>query len=78
MPLSISFYPGHNKWDYAYSIGELHPDVVAQLWARPEEATPYLEEGYRAVVIDELTFYYLEHSEHVHWNNLDQYIRSGP
>ena len=24
--------PGHMKWDYAHSIGRLHPDVVAQLW----------------------------------------------
>jgi hypothetical protein len=23
------FYPGHNKWDYDYSIGQLQPDVVA-------------------------------------------------
>jgi len=25
------FYPGHNKWDYEYSIGELRPDVIVQL-----------------------------------------------
>jgi arabinofuranosyltransferase len=25
--------PGHMKWDYAYSIGELQPDVVMELWA---------------------------------------------
>jgi arabinofuranosyltransferase len=25
------FFPGHNKFDYAYSIGELRPDVVLQL-----------------------------------------------
>jgi hypothetical protein len=24
--------PGHNKWDYAYSILELQPDVVADQW----------------------------------------------
>jgi hypothetical protein len=28
----VGFYPGHDKWDYAYSIGSLGPDVVAQLW----------------------------------------------
>jgi hypothetical protein len=36
------FLPGHLKWDYAYSIGELKPDLVAQLWEYPEEARPYL------------------------------------
>jgi hypothetical protein len=29
---TIDFSPGHDKWDYAYSIGQLRPDVVAQLW----------------------------------------------
>jgi hypothetical protein len=29
-PKIIGFLPGHNKWDYAYSIGKLQPDVVAQ------------------------------------------------
>jgi hypothetical protein len=28
----VGFYPGHDKWDYAYSIGRLEPDVIAQLW----------------------------------------------
>jgi arabinofuranosyltransferase len=23
------FYPGHNKWDYDYSIGQLQPDLIA-------------------------------------------------
>jgi hypothetical protein len=29
---TIGFYPGHDKWDYGYSIGQLRPDVVAELW----------------------------------------------
>ena len=27
-----NLYPGHNKWDYAHSIGVLKPDVIFQLW----------------------------------------------
>jgi hypothetical protein len=38
------FLPGHLKWDYAYSIGELKPDLVAQLWEYPAEAQPYLRD----------------------------------
>lgn len=38
----IIFYPGHLKWDYAYSIGKLQPDIVVELWTQPEDATPYL------------------------------------
>lgn len=30
--LEYPFRPGHDKWDYGYSIGELRPDVIAQLW----------------------------------------------
>jgi len=26
------FVPGHNKWNYAYSIGKLKPDLVIGLW----------------------------------------------
>jgi hypothetical protein len=26
------FYPGHLKWDYAYSIGQQRPDMVVGLW----------------------------------------------
>jgi len=25
-------FPGHNKWNYEYSIGSLRPDVIFQLW----------------------------------------------
>ena len=53
----IYFYPGHLKWDYAYSIGELKPDVVAQLWWKPEEAEPYLKADYTARTFGGFTYY---------------------
>jgi hypothetical protein len=40
------FRPGHMKWDYDYSIGELEPDVVVQLWGDTDEAQSYLEKYY--------------------------------
>ncbi len=40
------FRPGHMKWDYAYSIGELKPDVVVQLWGDPGVAKAILEKFY--------------------------------
>lgn len=36
------FLPGHLKYDYAYSIGVLRPDILIELWRDPEEAKPYL------------------------------------
>ncbi len=43
------FKPGHMKWDYAYSIGVLQPDVVLELWVNPQDAGPYLDGAYREV-----------------------------
>ena len=31
MRKGVQFYPGHTKWDYAWSIGHLQPDLVAGL-----------------------------------------------
>ncbi len=40
----IDYRPGHMKWDYAYSIGELRPDVIVEIWqGRYAEAAPFLE-----------------------------------
>ncbi len=33
------FYPGHNKWNYDYSIGKLKPDLVAALWKATDADT---------------------------------------
>lgn len=43
----LAFYPGHNKWKYSYSIGELRPDIIAQSWGAREELQPYLDTAYR-------------------------------
>jgi hypothetical protein len=31
-PPATSFRPGHNKWNYDYSIMTLHPDLIADEW----------------------------------------------
>jgi hypothetical protein len=31
------FLPGHNKWDYAYSIDTYQPDLIVELW-KPTES----------------------------------------
>ncbi len=63
-----NYRPGHNKWDYAYSIGELQPDVVAQLWDDTnEEAAPYLVD-YDKVVIDDIPYYIRKDSPYIRWD----------
>jgi hypothetical protein len=33
-PVSGPFYPGHDKWNYVYSIQQLQPDVIADNWIK--------------------------------------------
>jgi hypothetical protein len=33
-PLAGPFYPGHDKWNYEYSIKQLRPDLIADNWIR--------------------------------------------
>jgi hypothetical protein len=40
------FYPGHNKWDYSYSIGEKRPDIVHQFWREAPSAQQMKSWGY--------------------------------
>jgi hypothetical protein len=56
------FRPGHNKWDYAYSIGRLRPDVVAQLF-KPKPAVFALlrASGYQSVCVR------VDHSTRAMW-----------
>jgi hypothetical protein len=41
---ALDFVPGHAKWDYAYTLGVLKPDLVIGLGGKREEAVPYLRD----------------------------------
>jgi hypothetical protein len=66
----IYFYPGHVKWNYDYSIGELQPDIVVEVWGSFEEARPYLNANYTRVRLDGHTLYLRNGSPHVRWELL--------
>jgi hypothetical protein len=69
----IGFYPGHLKWNYSHSIGELKPDVIAQLWdlwGSSKEAKPYLEGVYTEVEIDGLSLYVRNGSNNIRWSEI--------
>ncbi len=63
------FYPGHMKWDYKHSIGELSPDVVVELWALPQEAEPYLKDKYKKMTVDGFPVYLKLDSKHIDWSS---------
>jgi hypothetical protein len=63
------FRPGHNKWNYDYSISQLRPDIVAQIWGSTREAAPYLEKGgYEYYEVDGFPLYIRTDSHHINWN----------
>jgi hypothetical protein len=61
------------KWDYDYSIGQLKPDVVAQLWGNTEEAMVYLQRDYVAGGAGNRNLYSLrEDSPYIRWDQVVQ------
>jgi hypothetical protein len=44
------FYPGHLKWNYAWSVGEGKPDVIAQVWGDTSGLQPFLKD-YQSVAL---------------------------
>ena len=64
--------PGHMKWDYAYSIGKLKPDVIVQLWEEDyKSADPYLVD-YLSVTIDGLPLYLRKDSKLILWDKVEK------
>jgi hypothetical protein len=72
------FFPGHNKWDYDYGIGEVRPDVVFQTFTRGIDEnldSRILDWGYTKKCSTEGTFprdgvYFLSNSSNINWNKL--------
>lgn len=63
--------PGHMKWDYDYSIGQLKPDMIVQLWGDKEIAYDYIEKYYTVVEVDGMLFSARSDSPHILWEHVD-------
>jgi hypothetical protein len=63
------FRPGHMKFDFAHSIGELQPDVIVQLRRRTALAQPYLD-GYRELLLDGNCIWVRLGSPRILWHRL--------
>ncbi|MFB3896627.1 MAG: hypothetical protein ACE14V_10035 [bacterium] len=66
----IEFHPGHMKWDYRYSIGQLQPDIVVQLWGNPESAKPILDTQYQPLDLGWFKPYLRTGSPNIIWGTL--------
>jgi hypothetical protein len=73
----VAFLPGHMKWDYAYSIGELKPDIVVQFWMNQEDAMHYLQGSYVRAKVKNFSFDFLKDSPHVRWDVLRAMASEG-
>jgi hypothetical protein len=61
-PMSIEdipdMRPGHMKWDYAHTIGDLKPDVIVSIWPGTDaEAEPFLKDYVSAVIAPRTSVY---------------------
>ncbi len=77
----LDFRPGHNKWDYAHSIGDLKPDLIPEIWEGTQaEADPYLKD-YTVIQMDQFkqwlpngVMYVRTGSPNIRWDQIQQYI----
>lgn len=68
LPAYREFYPGHLKWDYAHSIGQLRPDVVCAIWRRSlDDALRYLAGHYFAGQLYGVSIYVRKDSPLIRW-----------
>ena len=63
--------PGHMKWDYDYSIGQLKPDMIVQLWGDKEVAYDYIDKYYTVVEVDGMLFSARSDSPNILWERVD-------
>jgi len=74
-PMSIAdvpdMRPGHMKWDYARTFGELKPDVIVSIWeGTGKEAAPYLTDYFYAAVGDGIKVYLHKDSTNILWDQV--------
>jgi hypothetical protein len=63
--------PGHMKWDYAYSIGKLQPDLIVNLWEDPRKDEEQFFENYVQGGADGIDYFYLrKDSPYILWDKV--------
>jgi len=74
-PMSIEdipdMRPGHMKWDYAHTFGQLKPDVIVSIWpGTGDEAAPYLADYVSAVIAPGTSVYLRRDSTAILWEKV--------
>lgn len=67
------FQAGHDKWNYAYSLGVLMPDVIVEVRrSTMDQAEPYLT-NYEAFWVNNHRVFFRKNSPHILWDVLNTY-----
>ena len=66
----VDYRPGHDKWDYDYTIGKLKPDVIIHLWGDTSMIRAQLDSEYVWVEIEGYPFYLLKDSPYIQWDRV--------
>lgn len=61
------FYPGHLKWNYPYSVGELKPDIIFLLWGDATPVMSLLKTQYRQVSFKGYPVFIRRNSPHINF-----------
>ena len=74
-PMSIEdvpdMRPGHMKWDYKRTFGQLKPDVIVSLWeGTNNEAAPYLVDYSYAAIGEGIKVYLRKNSPNILWDKV--------
>jgi hypothetical protein len=69
-----AFYPGHMKYDYDYSIGEIKPDVIVSLWYFSKENFHLLQDYERGEVFG-IPIFFRKGSSFINWEILRRYFK---
>ncbi len=72
----VAFRPGHIKFDYAYSVGRLKPDVIKQIWGGRDLVKPYLDEHYVKVEMQDAVMWLRRDSPNVLWDEVTRRQRA--
>lgn len=71
----LDYNPGHEKWNYNYSIGKLQPDAVLQLWKAPETAIPFLSKSYIVYNLNGFNIFLRKNSKMINWELIKKNIK---
>jgi len=64
------FLPGHMKWDYSYSLGQLKPDLIVQFWGHASLAAKWLKSDYHVARVSQFVFCFRKGADTIIWDRV--------